>query len=818
MWIRRAFQRALVALAVVTLLAMAMEMVRLPERAVLGMSERDTEIRLVVQGGPAFRAGLRDGDRLVEIAGTRTTGMADPSAFLRARGLEPTPLLVLRKGETFRAELRPTKLSGTDLAVDAARAISAAITLLIGTWVLRQRFSEISVVFFGICFALSVLSFRPFVPATPGAALIARGAVSAFSATIPGVLLHFFLLFPFERRAIHENRWILLFVYLPGAVLGPLSALPILLQTPLGSRGTEIEMLVETGTGAYWILALVFAIFLFVRSFRSSPLPVVRAKLRVSLLGSLLGFLPLLVVLLVRLARPDIHMPGDRLATVTLVFLPATFGYAILRHGIVDTELLAQRGFLYSALTSAFLLVYFLAFFGLRAALSGTTGLEGRVGTTLALGFVLLLMSPLRSYLQEKVDRWIYPDRFYIRRPLRESAQRLQEARGLDEVGSTVLRSVSGLLRVEQSVLLLARRDELVTHTAEGIDPETARITLSRHVADAIFRQNGPISRAELEDDLPYGYLPTSDLAGLRQVNARMFLPLTSARGRLGAVVLGPREYGERYSGPDLDLLEGVQAQAALALENALLEVEHQGHVHLAEELEIARSIQQELLPREIPQLPKLDLAAVNKPCFAVGGDYYDCATLPDGSLALAVADVTGHGVPAALLMSNIQATFRAEVHANRDPGEILRTLNDRLCAIDRPERFATFFTARWEPGQSELLYANGGHGPPVLVRRSGSIERLRDGGPVLGIVPGAQYDVGTVRLEPGDLLLVYTDGVVEQGGPEGNFQETELLAFLESHRHLSPRDLIGQIQERIDPSLDDSFADDTTLFVLKRV
>ncbi|MCB9466340.1 MAG: SpoIIE family protein phosphatase [Candidatus Eisenbacteria bacterium] len=818
MWIRSAFQRALVALAVVTLLAMAMEMVRLPERAVLGMSERDTEIRLVVEGGPAWNAGLRDGDRLVAIAGTRTTEVGDPSAFLRARGLEPTALLVLRKGETFQTELRPTQLSGTDLAVDAARAITAAITLLIGTWVLRQRFSEISFVFFGICFALSVLSFRPYVPSTPGAPLIARGIVSALSATIPGVLLHFFLLFPFERRAIHENRWILLFVYLPGAVLGPLSALPILLQAPLASGGNELEMWVETGSSAYWILALVFAIFLFVRSFRSSPLPVVRAKLRLSLVGSLLGFLPLLIVLLVHLARPDIHLPGDRLATLTFVFLPVTFGYAILRHGIVDTEILAQRGFLYSALTSAFLLVYFLAFFALRAALSGTTGLEGRVGTTLALGFVLLLMSPLRSYLQDKVDRWIYPDRFYTKRPLRETAQKLQEARGIEDVGQAILHSVDALLRVERAVLLLARHDELTTRAAIGMDLEDAQIKLSRHVADPVFRLTRPVSRAELEDGLPYGYLPTSDLAALRQVNARMFLPLTSARGRIGVVVLGPRLYGERYSAPDVDLLEGLRAQAALALENALLEVEREGHLHLTEELEVARSIQRGLLPREIPQLPKLDLAALNEPCFAVGGDYYDCATLPDGSLALAVADVTGHGVPAALLMSNIQATFRAEVHANRHPGQILSTLNDRLCGIDRPERFATAFTARWEPWESQLVYANGGHGPPVLVRRDGTIERLRDGGPVLGIVPGAEYDVGTVRLEPGDILLVFTDGVVEQGGPEGAFQEPELLEFLGSHRHLSPRDLIGQIQERIDPSLDDSFADDTTLFVLKRL
>ena len=818
MWLRRSLQGTLIALAIVSLLGMAMELVHLPQRPVLGMSERNTLVTLVRRDGPAWKAGLRDGDRIVEIAGQRTEQLADPSLFLRARGMEPTRLIIERQGRRLYADLAPAPPSGSEIAWQISLAVTAATTLLIGAWVLRQRMSEVTIVFFGICFTISALSFHPYVPATAWGPPLANWVVSAFSLSLPGILLHFFLLFPFERRAIHDNRWILALVYFPAAMLVPISTGIAFSWIPLGIDASALGTFSEVAAVAYWILALILSLALFVRSFRSSPLPVVRAKLRVTLAGTLIGLLPLLLVVVVRALWPHLHLPGDRLAHLTLVLLPATFGYAILRHGIFETETLVQRGLIYSALTSAFVLLYFLAFFGLRAALRGTSGFEGHIGTTLALGFALLVMSPVRSRLQDRIDRWVYPDRFYIRRPLRETALRLQEARGREIVMQTILDTLDSVLRLECAVLFRAEADGLVSRASIGLEEGSEPLRLSHHLADPLLAPGRPLSRAELEDGLPYGYLPASDLAILRRTDARVFLPLVSPRGRFGVVALGPRAFGERYSGPDFELLEGLQAQAVLALENALLEEEHKGHVTLTEELDVARSIQRELLPREIPRVPKLDLAATNTSCSAVGGDYYDCALLPDGTLALAVADVTGHGVPAALLMANIQAIFRAEIHADRGPAQILHTLNARLCAIDRPERFATFVTGRWQPETNRLRYANGGHHAPILVRGSGEIERLDEGGPVLGILPQADYSEGETQLGPGDVLVLFTDGVVEQGGPDGRFQEKELLAFLQAHRHLSPRDLLGRIQERIDPSFDETFADDVTLMVLKRL
>ena len=184
--------------------------------------------------------------------------------------------------------------------------------------------------------------------------------------------------------------------------------------------------------------------------------------------------------------------------------------------------------------------------------------------------------------------------------------------------------------------------------------------------------------------------------------------------------------------------------------------------------------------------------------------------------LLFAIGDVAGHGVPAALLMASVQATLRAEAHAGRSPNHVLGTLNTRLCAIQRPERFVSLFCAELDPGRRCLRYANGGHLYPILVRAHGSIERLEHGGLLLGIREPIAYDPGEVTLAPGDLLLLFTDGVIERGGPDGTFGELALQSFVARHRHLSAHDLVGRIFEEVDRIDPVGERDDTTLFALK--
>jgi sigma-B regulation protein RsbU (phosphoserine phosphatase) len=234
------------------------------------------------------------------------------------------------------------------------------------------------------------------------------------------------------------------------------------------------------------------------------------------------------------------------------------------------------------------------------------------------------------------------------------------------------------------------------------------------------------------------------------------------------------------------------------------------------EEIQEAHNIQERLVPWEIPQLPGYEIDAAWRPARSVGGDYFDVLKLSENSLAICIGDVAGKGVPAALLMSNLQATVHGFAGTQVPPAELCSRVNQATLPHVGENRFITFFYGLLDAPARRLAYVNAGHNPPLLVRRDGSCQRLRDGGPVLGLVPNWQGRPGQVELAPGDRLILFTDGITEAtdaGGEE--FQEERLLTLVTNYRHLRP----GAIREKIMAALrefaGDKWNDDATLLVL---
>lgn len=180
------------------------------------------------------------------------------------------------------------------------------------------------------------------------------------------------------------------------------------------------------------------------------------------------------------------------------------------------------------------------------------------------------------------------------------------------------------------------------------------------------------------------------------------------------------------------------------------------------QEAEHAREIQQALMPCELPQIQRCQLAAKCLPARIVGGDYYDAIRLGDSSVAIAIGDVSGKGMPAALLMSNLQAIVRAFAPSGMTPNELCAKANRLIAANVAPGKYITFFYAVIDTESMHLEYCNAGHNPPLLHHDNGAIDPLGEGGPVLGILPGANYSCGSAELRPGDFLVLYTDGISE--------------------------------------------------------
>ncbi len=233
------------------------------------------------------------------------------------------------------------------------------------------------------------------------------------------------------------------------------------------------------------------------------------------------------------------------------------------------------------------------------------------------------------------------------------------------------------------------------------------------------------------------------------------------------------------------------------------------------EELQRAREIQQSLLPKEIPQLPGIAVATAWRPARAVGGDYFDVLQLEGNRLAICIADVSGKGVPAALLMANVQARLRASVRDLDSPARVCSIMNGMLCESIAANKFVTFFCGVLDAGSRTFRYCNAGHPYPILVS-GGAAQTLEHGGAVLGVFPSWNYQDSSINLKSGDRLLLFTDGITEAEDTQGEeFGVERVTAFGKVHADSSAAYLNEQLLAQVSDFCGAQFQDDATLVVL---
>jgi sigma-B regulation protein RsbU (phosphoserine phosphatase) len=236
-------------------------------------------------------------------------------------------------------------------------------------------------------------------------------------------------------------------------------------------------------------------------------------------------------------------------------------------------------------------------------------------------------------------------------------------------------------------------------------------------------------------------------------------------------------------------------------------------------ELDEARRIQRKLLPSAMPQIEGWEITASWQPAAGVGGDCFDAISFGPTRLGLSIADVVGKGIPAALLMSNLQAAVRAFATGAAEPAEVCHQVNRILCGHIAEGRFISFFYCLVDHDEGTLTYANAGHYPPILVRAEGVVERLGVGGAVLGVFPTGSYEQGRVAIRSGDRLVLYTDGITEaNGGPDSDeeeFGEDRLIDLAVENRACSAPSLQARLVDAVSSFSNGRFHDDATLIVM---
>jgi phosphoserine phosphatase RsbU/P len=507
----------------------------------------------------------------------------------------------------------------------------------------------------------------------------------------------------------------------------------------------------------------------------------------------------------------------------TIAFFPVTLAYVTVVQRALDVRVLLRQSLQYALakrgvvlLQSAISLIVVVCV----AHFSGKATFTTRILiTAIGVGAILFIGLGARR-LAGWIDRKFFRDVYQTEQLLTDLAESVRSIVELEPLLKTVVRRISEALHVSEMSVFLHENNRYQPAWATGYI-ESPRISFNEDGAfvKALQTQQKPFP-VYLDDHHSWlNKLDETETGRLRELNTQLLLPLSRRDELLGFLSLGSKRSEAPYSNAELDLLQSVAAQTSLAIENTRLTAAVAAHEVIASELAIARDVQQRLFPQVLPKIPGIEYCGICRPAQEIGGDYYDFLELPGSALGIAIGDVAGKGVPAALLMAGLQATLRGQTASGEyNISQLIGNINRAVYATSPANRYATFFYGHYQSDSRRLTYVNAGHNAPLLLRGPAVI-RLQAGGPPVGLLPHCEYQSAHIDLEDDDLLILYTDGISEAMNlADEEWGEDSLIQIGRQLNGATPPLLLEKIFEAAD-----EFAatapqhDDMTLIVLRQ-
>lgn len=404
-------------------------------------------------------------------------------------------------------------------------------------------------------------------------------------------------------------------------------------------------------------------------------------------------------------------------------------------------------------------------------------------------------------------------------RNLMEASKALNSTLDLGRLLDIILETALATTGGDRGTVYLVDRgkQELWSIILKGNQQVTIRLPLGRGIAGYVAASGDTLN-------IPDAYLdprfnPDVDRQTGYRTKTILCMPMRNKDGE----IIGVFQLLNKRSGPfteeDEAFLQALSVHASLALENARHYEDEKALAAIREEVRLAAKIQMDLLPASVPEVPGYELAGTSIPAQMVGGDYFDFLRLPGGRTGVCLGDVSGKGMPAALLMANLQATLRGQVLHDGDAAATVRRSNRLLYETTAPEKFVTLLYGALDPSAHTFRFANAGHDHPILFRKGGQTERLESGGIVLGILPDYDYTSGMVEFRPGDVLVIYSDGICESMNAAHEQYGVERMTGAVRKRLAAPAKeiLAAVVEEATRHAAGAPQYDDMTVVVVKR-
>jgi sigma-B regulation protein RsbU (phosphoserine phosphatase) len=544
--------------------------------------------------------------------------------------------------------------------------------------------------------------------------------------------------------------------------------------------------------------------------------------------GALVGITPL--VLFILLTSTGVVQPSEWLVLIALGLLfvfPLSMAYVIVVHRAMEVRVVLRQGVQYVLATGTVRVLRIVLSFAIMIAatsISATADAPLRIAL-IVVGVALVFgLGSLAHRLGGWIDRRFFREAYEADGILNDLARRVRTMIETGPLLETVATRIAESLHVGQIAILLERGGSFRPAYALGYpSPPSVEIPAQSLTASELRRQQH--TSVHFDDAASWVQRVASDeRAALERLHAELLVPLSLNEKLLGIMSLGAKQSEEPFSKTDIRLLDSVAAQVGLALENGRLTSAIAAEVAAREkqkrELEIAHEVQERLFPQEYPPIAGFEYAGACRPALGVGGDYYDFILLSPTELGIAIGDVSGKGIPAALLMATLRAYLRGQtIQPTRNLADVVANLNALVYESSAENRYATFFYAEFDSSSRVLKYVNAGHNAPMLFRGEREVLRLDAGGPVVGLMEGCVYQQGSVTLEPGDLFVAYTDGISEAlNRADEEWGEERLMDAVRANAGVTTRALIERLMASADAFVAGGPQHDDMTLVIARV
>lgn len=750
----------------------------------------------VKEGGAGYNAGIREGDTIVYVNGN---GFFDFNTFQstlnKSKDGEILNYTVIRNGQLLNFKVKVYKYFHLIYYVFFTLSFGfLVIGFIVGYSKPKEYVSQIFFllgcaaalgfnVFGGIWYYITVDSFIWY--------NFAFGEIFVFP-----LFFHFFSIYPIQYN-FRLRKSIIAFAYIYVFLL-------VISFYFLSYQSVILGNLLRNLLGLSPVIFLFAGIALFIRSYTKIKDPQLKKSLKVIAIGFLIGAIGLIYYFfLFSLVYERFGMnPIFRLPTILVLAIPLSFGYSIFKYRILDTEFIVKKSLVFGFVTAITICIYLAVLYIIDSLLSQFLVSNRQLITISLIIIITFSFDFVNKKVKEFVDKQFYRERYNYRQALLKFAEELPYIKNINEILSKIGKSIYETIGIESINIWL--NDKYYSQLTEGDENQkTKSEKLSEAFRNLYSYNSEPVSLYEV--NLEELHIKPVLKQTFTEEKIVLSVPVFLKNNLLGAINFGKKKSGKAYSDEDIDLLKTLASQSAIAFENARLQAEEIKKRKFEEELRIAQTIQEGLLPSKRNLINGIEIDCFYKPAKIVGGDFYDLIKIDNDKIIIVVADVSGKGIPAALYMSKIQAMIQIAAKIYKNPKDILIEVNKQIKNKIERKSFVTVVMALFDLKTKTAKICRAGH-PPVIYKSHNGTNIIWDKGIGIGLVrEGSQInEIGLfkenmleteIKFKNDDCFMFYSDGLIEAMDSNNELFGTDrLLNIINSNSYNNT----GEMKEKI--------------------